>query len=607
MSRIRRAVRSRLQRGFGAAVALFACASLAAPPAPLQPPAAAAPVEDGNWPMPAKNHASTRFSGLDEIRRENVSGLRPAFTFATGVARGQESAPLVVDGTLYFVTPYPNVLYALDLTRPGAPIKWRYEPKPQASSQGQACCDSVNRGPTYAGGKLFFVTLDAHVVAVDARSGAGVWDVQLADYTKGETMTMAPLVVKDRVLVGNSGGEFGVRGWLKALDVNTGETKWTAYSTGPDADVRIGAEFAPFYETDKGADLGVHSWPADAWRQGGGAVWGWLSYDPDLDLVYYGTSNPGPWNDSVRAGDNKFTNGLFARRPGDGAARWFYQFSPHDLFDHDSVNENVLLDGPFAGRERKLLVRPERNGMLYVLDRTTGEVLAADPFAYINATQGVDLKTGRPRYAHDKKPQNGKVVRDICPAAPGAKDWNPSAYSPQTGLLYIPHNNLCMDWEATPPSYIAGTPYIGAEVRYHAGPGGHQGELSAWDVAARKKRWSVREPYPLWSGAAVTAGGLVFYGTLEGWFKALDADTGELLWQFKTDSGIIGQPTVFRGPDGHQYVAILSGIGGWAGSMVSNDLDPRDATAGNGWAAVTGPLKQRVNKGGTLYVFGLPH
>jgi len=570
-------------------------------------PAAIAAPEDGTWSMPAKNYASTRYSGLEEINRENVGQLKVAFTFSPGTTKGQESAPIVVDNTLYFVGPYPNVLYALDLTQPGAPMKWKYEPKPEASAQGEACCESVNRGPTYSNGRIFYATVDGHAVAVDAKTGAEAWKVKLTDYTKGETMTMAPLVVKGKVLVGNSGGEFGVRGWLTALDEKTGKLVWRAYSTGPDSDVLIGPEYKPFYDMDRGKDLGVSTWPADAWQQGGGSVWGWISYDPELNLIYYGTSNPSPWNDSVRPGDNKFSDGIFARDPDTGAAHWFYQIGPHDLYDHDAVNENILLDMDVGGKPRKVIVRPERNGMIYVWDRTTGEVLSADPYVHINSTKGVDMKTGRLIYDDGKRPMPGKVVRDICPTAPGAKDWNPSAFSESTGLLYIPHNNMCMDWESTSVGYIAGTPYVGADVKYYAGPGGNRGEFCAWDPVARKKVWSIPEEFPLWSGAAATAGGLVFYGTLDGWFKAVDDSSGKVLWRFKTDSGIIGQPTVFRGPDGHQYVAILSGIGGWAGAMVSNDLDPRDATAGNGWGSAVADLKRRVAKGGTLYVFSLPH
>jgi len=336
-------------------------------------------------------------------------------------------------------------------------------------------------------------------------------------------------------------------------------------------------------------------------------VWGWLSYDPELNLLYHGTANPGPWNSEVRPGDNKWTSGIFARDADTGQARWFYQWSPHDLFDWDGINENVLLDMDWKGQPRKVLVHPERNGFLYVLDRTSGEVLAADPYHAVTAATGVDLKTGRLQYVPDKIPAMQKIIRDICPTAPGAKDWNPSAFSPRTGYLYIPHNNLCMDWENTEANYIAGTPYIGAEVRMKAGPGGNMGKLTAWDIANRREAWSIKERFPLWSGTLTTAGDLVFYGNLEGDFKAADARTGKVLWQYKTGSGIIGQPTTFEGPDGHQYVAILSGIGGWAGAVVSNDLDARDGSAAKGFANAVADLKKVTTRGGTLYVFGLPN
>lgn len=574
--------------------------------AKARPAKTATAPEDGTWPILTKDYANTRFSGLDQIDEINVKDLRVAWTFSPGVLRGQESAPIVVGETLYLVTPYPNILYALDLKTPAGTLKWQYRPNPAASSQGAACCDTVNRGPTYADGAIFFTTLDNHAVAVDAATGRERWKVKLGDIAVGETMTMAPLVVKGKVLVGNSGGEFGVRGWLTALDAKDGHVLWRAYSTGPDAEVLIGDQFRPFYEAEKGRDLGVTTWPPDAWQQGGGSVWGWLSYDPELDLVYYGTANPSPWNHHVRPGDNKWTAGIFARDPDTGQARWYYHVNPHDLWDHDAVNESVLLDLPWNGAERRVLIRPERNGYMYVIDRATGEVLAADPFVPINSSKGVDLETGRLQPVPEKEPKMGRVVRDVCPSAPGAKDWNPSAFSPRTGWLYVPHNNLCMDWELTEVGYIAGTPYIGTEERYYAAPGGHRGEMMAWDPVGRRKVWTIAESFPLWSGALATAGGVVFYGTLEGWFKAVDAATGELLWQFRTGSGIIGQPTTFRGPDGRQYVAILSGIGGWPGSIVSADLDPRDQTASNGWGYAVGDLKQVTTKGGMLYVFGLP-
>jgi PQQ-dependent dehydrogenase (methanol/ethanol family) len=602
-----RAVRSRLVvLVAGVAVVVGSHDTLSQESVMPAPPASAAPPEDGQWTTPAKNFASTRYSGLSEISTGNVGSLQVAFTFSTGVNRGQESSPIVVGSTMYVLSPFPNILYALDLNRPGAPMKWKYEPKPEPSAQGVACCDVVNRGPTFAGGHIYFNTLDNNVVAISAETGEEIWKTKVGDINIGESMTMAPLVVKDRVLVGNSGGEFGVRGWIKALDAADGKVVWTAYSTGPDAEVLIGADFNPFYEGDRGTDLGVTTWPPDAWKLGGGNVWGWISYDPDLDLIYHGTGNPGPWNADQRPGDNKWTAGIFARDPDNGAARWAYQWSPHDLFDWDGINENILLDMNWNGAPRQVLVRPERNGLIYVLDRVTGEVLAADPFHALTATTGVDLKTGRLNYVADKKPQMNKVMRDICPASPGAKDWSPSSFSHQTGFLYIPHNNLCMDLEHVEANYIAGTPYVGSEEIFKPGPGGHRGEYTAWDIAARKEVWTIKERFPVWSGTLTTAGGLAFYGTMEGWFKAVDARTGQVLWQFQTGSGIIGQPTTYRGPDGHQYVAILSGVGGWAGSIVSAGLDPRDKTAGLGFVGAMADLKDATTKGGTLFVFRLP-
>jgi alcohol dehydrogenase (cytochrome c) len=370
--------------------------------------------------------------------------------------------------------------------------------------------------------------------------------------------------------------------------------------------VKIGPSFKPFYDSDKGKDLGVTTWPADAWQQGGGTVWGWISYDPDLNLIYYGTGNPGPWNPNQRPGDNKWTAGIFARDADSGEARWFYQTAPHDLHDWDNINEMILLDIEWDGKPRKVLVHPGRTGFVYVIDRITGEVLSAKPFHALTAVTGVDMKTGRIQYNSEKEPVNNRVIRDICPTAPGSKDWNPSAFSQKTGILYIPHMNMCMDWESTEPNYIAGTPYVGAEVRMYPGPGGHMGEFSAWDIREGKELWTINERFPLWSGAVATAGDLVFYGNMEGWFKAVHARTGEVLWQFKTASGIIGQPTTYRGPDGKQYVAILSGVGGWAGAVVSGDLDPRDGTAAKGFVNATRELKNVTTKGGTLYVFKLP-
>jgi lanthanide-dependent methanol dehydrogenase len=561
--------------------------------------------DDGQWLMPAKNYASTRYSALDQINASNVKSLKLSWTFSTGLLRGHEAAPIVVDNTMYIVTPYPNTLYALDLTQPGAPVKWKFEPKPAAASQGVACCDVVNRGAVYFDGKIFLNTLDNHTVAVDAKTGQQIWKTTLGDINKGESMTMAPLVVKGKVLVGNSGGEFGVRGWITALDGATGKILWRGYSAGPDKDILIGPNFKPFYPADRGADLGVKTWPPDLWKIGGGTVWGWISYDPVLDLIYYGSSNPGPWNADQRPGDNKWTCSIFARRPDTGEAIWAYQFAPHDDADYDAVNENILLDLNINGTSRKVLAHPDRNGRMYLIDRITGEVLSAEPFAFVNTTTGVDLKTGRPQVADDKK-TGFKTVRNICPAAPGGKDWQPSAYSSRTGWIYIPHNNLCMDFQGVQANYISGTPFVGANVKMYAGPGGHRGEFSAWDPVTAKTIWTIKERFPVWSGTVVTAGDVAFYGTMDGWFKAVNARTGEPIWQFRVGSGIIGQPVTYRGPDGKQYVAILSGVGGWAGAIVAGSLNAQDGTAALGFVNAMSDLPRYTTKGGTLYAFSLP-
>jgi lanthanide-dependent methanol dehydrogenase len=561
--------------------------------------------EDGQWLMPQKDYANTRFSGLREINLSNIDKLKAVTTFSTGLVNGHEAPPLVVGDTMYLVTPFPNILYALDLKKPGGGTKWVYQPRPDPAAQGVACCDVVNRGAAYADGKVIINTLDMHTIAIDAATGREIWNTKLGDINKGETMTMAPFIVKNKVFVGNSGGELGVRGWLTALDLNTGAIAWRAYSTGPDSDVLIGPQFKPFYPMDQGKDLGVKSWPPEAWKIGGGTVWGWISYDPETNLIIYGTGNPGPWNPEQRPGDNKWTCTLFARDADTGQAKWAYQVGPHDEWDYDTINESILVNLNINGRVRKCLVRPERDGYVYVMDRTNGEILSVTPFGHVNSTAGVDLKTGRLIPVESKRPKEGQVIREICPAAPGAKDWQPSAFSPQTGLLYITHQNLCMDFEGYEANYIAGTPYVGANVRMYAGPGGHRGEVTAWNPATNKPAWKIREDFPVWSGALATAGDLVFYGTMDGWAKALDARTGTEVWKFKCGSGIIAPPIAYRGPDGKEYIAFVAGVGGWAGAIVSGDLDARDGTAALGFANAMRDLKQATTRGGMLYVFSL--
>lgn len=569
------------------------------------PPAQAAPAEDGQWTMPAKNYASTRFVDLNQINTTNVSRLGLAWTFSTGLTRGHEAPPLVVGSTMYIVTPYPNYLYALDLAH-GGTQKWRYAPNPVPASQGVACCDVVNRGAIYDNGRIFYNTLDDNTVAVDAQTGQQVWKTKIGDIAVGETMTMAPMVARGKVFVGLSGGEMGIRGRLVALDEGSGAIAWTAYNTGPDTAVKIGPRFHAFYASERGKDLGATTWPGDTWKHGGAGVWGWVSYDPTTNAVIYGSANPGPWNPSQRPGDNKWSSTLFARDPDTGEALWAYQISPHDVHDYDAVNENIFLDMNIGGRTRQALVRADRNGYVYVIDRTTGEVLSADPFVPVTTSQGVDLKSGRLFYNQAMEPKLKRTVRMACPASPGGKDWQPMAYSPRTGYLYIPSNNLCQDVEAQQANYIPGTPFVGMDLAMYPGPGGNGGQFMAWDVARRRKAWQIPDRFPVWSGAVVTSGDVAFYGTLDGWFRAVDARTGRILWQFKTGSGIVSQPVVYRGPDGKESVAVVSGIGGWSGAIVSGDLDPRDPTAAAGFVNAVKELKKASTKGGMLYVFTLP-
>ena len=556
------------------------------------------------WVMPARDYASTRFSPLDQINASNVGKLQAAWMFSVGTQHGQEAAPLIIGDTLYVVSSYPNKVFALDSTT--GDLKWTYIPNQNRAAQGVACCDVVTRGIAYDNGKIFLVTLDNHVVALDAKTGKEQWATQTGEINLGETTTAAPLVVKGKVFVGISGGEMGVRGRVTALDENTGKIDYIAYSTGPDKDMLIGADFKPFYDFMKGKDLGVSTWPPDAWKIGGGTMWGWFSYDPDLNLLYYGTSNPGPWNSNQRPGDNLWTTTLFARDPDNGAAHWAYQFNPHDLWDHDEIQENVLVDLDLGGKTRKVLLHPGRNGFMYVIDRQTGEVLSADPYDAMTAYKGVDLKTGRIIPNEDLKPDLNRTSRNVCPASPGAKDWQPTAWSPRTHLLYVPHQHLCMNYLTSDVGYIAGTPYVGATVDMFAGPGGYRGEFMAWDPVQRKKVWSIKENMPVWSGALVTAGDVAFYGTMDRWFKAVDAKSGKVLWQFHLGSGTIGQPVTYEGSDGQQYVAILTGVGGWPGAVANAQIDPRVRNAALGFVGATQDLPSYTQGGGELVVFAVP-
>jgi PQQ-dependent dehydrogenase (methanol/ethanol family) len=559
------------------------------------------------WTTPAGTAEGTRFSSLAQINAANVSQLREEFEFTTGVLAGHEGAPLVVGTTMYVVGPWPNQLFALDLTHPGQ-TRWVFSPNPSEFAKGVACCDIVSRGAVYTNGKVIYNALDNTTIAVDAVTGRQVWRTRLGDPRTGQTMVMGPLVVRDKVFVGNSGAELGIRGWVAALDVNTGRLVWRAYSTGPDSDVRIGSRFKPFYAKDRGTDLGVRTWPGTLWKQGGATVWAWLTYDSELNLLFQGTANPGTWNPDIRPGDNKWSSTIFARDPDTGDAVWAYQMTPHDAWDFDTVNENIVVDLPVNGVKRKLIVHFNKNGFAYTLDRSTGQVLVAQPFVPVNWADRIDLTTGLPHVNPAKVPHEGVVTRDICPAPPGGKDMEPAAFSPVTGLFYVPAINLCVDNEPLKVNFIQGTPFVGASTTMKAGPGsgGNRGEFIAWDAVNGKKVWGIQEFFPVYSGVLATAGNLVFYGTMDRFFKAVDATTGSVLFQIQLPSGIVGSPISFTGPDGKQRIAVYSGVGGYVGAIVPAHLAADDPYAAFGITAATLDLPLFTPPGGAVHVFKLP-
>ncbi len=565
------------------------------------------------WAIQTGDYANTRYSELDQINRENVGKLQVAWTFSTGVLRGHEGSPLVIDGIMYVHTPFPNNVYALDLNNEGK-ILWRYEPQQNPDVVGVMCCDTVNRGVAYADGMIFLHQADTTIVALDAKSGEVKWTAVNGDPTKGETNTATVLPVKDKILVGISGGEFGVRGHLTAYDMQTGEQVWRAFSTGPDEEMLVDPEQTTHLGKPIGPNSSLDSWEGDQWQIGGGTTWGWYSYDPDLNLVYYGTGNPSTWNPSQRPGDNKWSMTIMARDVDTGMAKWFYQKTPHDEWDYDGVNENILVDQEIDGQMRKLLVNLDRNGFGYTLDRETGELLVAEKYdpAVNWATEVVmdpeSDQYGRPQVvAEFSTAQNGEDTNTtgVCPAALGSKDQQPAAFSPKTGLFYVPTNHVCMDYEPYRVSYSAGQPYVGATLSMYPAPDSHggMGNFIAWDATKGEIKWSLPEQFSVWSGALATAGDVVFYGTLEGYLKAIDAETGELLYRFKTPSGVIGNVMTYE-LNGKQYIGILSGVGGWAGIGLAAGLtNPNEGLgAVGGYAA----LSDYTELGGQLTVFAVP-
>lgn len=567
---------------------------------------AAALAAGADWRQAAGDVKGTRYSTLRDINRGNVARLVEDFAIPTNVKGSHQGQPLVVGGIMYVVTPFPNHLIAIDAAK-GGRIVWTFKPSVDEYARGVACCDVVNRGAAYGAGKIVYNTLDGTTLAVDARSGKQVWRTRLARPQTGETMTGAPLVVGSRVIVGSAGAELGRRGWVAGLDLATGKQVWRAYGTGPDSDVRIGAGFKPFYAKDRGRNLGETTWPGTLWKQGGATSWAWFTYDPDTRLVYYGTANPGVWNADMRKGDpknpdprrsdNKWASAIFARDPVTGMARWVYQVTPHDAWDYDAVNENIVVNLPIRGATRKVVVHFDKNGFAYTIDRTTGEVLVAEKFGAVNWARGIDLKTGLPQVVAAKVPKEGEETQNICPSVFGAKDFEPAAYSPKSKLFYVPAINFCMNFEPLKALYVAGAPFMGADLGMIPGPNGvvgkfHLGELVAWDAATGKRRWTISEQMPLYAGALATAGNLVFYGTLDKHFKAVDADTGKLLFDKRLECPVLGNPITFRGSDGKQRVAVYTGAGWLAGGLAG----------GSGCATMP---KGATRPGGMLHVFAL--
>ena len=566
-----------------------------------------------NWAMQAGDMYNQRYSKLNQINKGNVGKLQVAWTFSTGVLRGHEGSPLVIDGTMYLHSPFPNKVFAIDLDT--QKIKWKYEPKQDPAVIPQMCCDTVNRGLAYAEGKVILQQADSMLVALDAKSGKVVWQTKNGDPKLGAVNTNAPHVFKDKVITGISGGEWGVRGFIAAYNLSDGKLAWKGYSVGPDNEMLMDPDKTMTWTDGTlkpvGKDSSLKTWKGDQWKIGGGTTWGWYSYDKALNLMYYGTGNPSTWNPAQRPGDNKWSMTIFARDVDTGMAKWVYQMTPFDEWDFDGINEMILADIPVKGKPTKALVHFDRNGFAYTLDRTNGALLVAEKYdPKVNWATHVDMKTGRPQVvAKYSTAQNGPDVntKGICPAALGSKDQQPASFDPNTGLFYVPTNHVCMDYEPFKVEYTAGQPYVGATLSMFPAPGSHggMGNYITWDAGTGKIVQSKAEKFSVWSGSLNTAGGLSCYGTLEGYFKCVDAkDITKELYKFKTPSGIIGNVFTYE-HKGKQYMGVFSGIGGWAGIGMAAGLE-KDT---DGLGAVGGykELNQYTDLGGSLTIFALPN
>lgn len=546
----------------------------------------------GAWTMYGRGYDNTRYSPLDDINVGNVKGLKVAYTFSLGTLLSNESTPVVIGDTLYVTTSQgPKFVHALDATT--GVRKWVHGFEMPENMAQFGCCGQVNRGLAYANGKVYVGRLDGKLTALDALTGAEAWTATVVDYKQGSVITSPPLIVKNTAVIGFGGGEYGARGYLSAYDLESGALVWKTWTVpGP-------------------GDPGNETWKGDSWKTGGGVPWFVGSYDPDLNIIYFGTSNPSPWNAAVRGtgtsdyGDftNLYSTSTVAFHGDSGRILWHLQSTPHDAWDYDGVNELVLADLEIGGATVAVMMKADRNGFFYVADRASGKLLSADAFVHVNWATGVDLETTRPIEVPEKRPRLNFKAMDVCPNLLGGKNWQPMSYNPNTGLVYIPANNLCMDIEDTEVEYRRGILYLGKEFPTKAGPGGFGGELMAWDPVKRTKVWSHEERFPFNGGTMTTAGNLVFHGDWEGWFKALDATTGEVLWKFNVGSGMGAGPMTFK-LGGKQYVAIVVG----RSSTIPNFLGAVEADLGFVklyGGPVGAAMAAATPEAGILFVFSL--
>lgn len=508
-----------------------------------------APNEPQNWLTYSGSYSSHRYSALDQIGPENIKNIEMKWVFQAQSLQKFESTPLVVDGIMY-VTQSPNDIVALD-TKTGRPF-WIYHYNP--SSAARPCCGIVNRGVAILGDTLFMGTVDAHLVAVDAKNGEGLWNTKVADPAAGYALTLAPLVVKDKVIIGVAGGEFGIRGFIAAYDAQTGKEAWR-FNTVPGP-----------------GEPGHNTWRGDDWMHGGAPAWITGSYDPDLNLIYWGTGNPGPdFNVSQRPGDNLYSDSVVALDPGTGKLKWYFQFTPNDPYDYDSVQVPVLVDTNWNGSPRKLMLWANRNGFFYVLDRTNGKFLSGQPFVKVTWASGLD-DTGRPMIT----PQPPGTP--TYPGQQGGTNWYSPSYSPHTGLVYISTwEDYATIFNGVPADYKEGQRYMaGANTGPIPGvenPGGTRrgpintyteaagrGAVIAIDPRTAEKKWSFDMHDVNTSGILTTASDLLFTGGREGYFQALNARTGALLWKVNLGGEIVAGPITYQ-VDGKQYVTIASGNG----------------------------------------------